>query len=240
MRIDWITPDWPAPAGVRAVSTLRVGGVSAGPFASLNLGDHVGDGPSRVAENRHRLRAALALPADPLWLNQVHGIEVVRADSPDTREADAAWTAARGVVCAVMTADCLPILLCDRQGTRVAAVHAGWRGLANGVVEAAVSVLDAPDPLAWLGPAIGPEAFEVGEEVRQVFIERLGDSSDAFRPANGKWRADLYTLARRVLHRAGVTAVHGGGYCTHSDPARFFSYRRDGQTGRMASLIWLE
>jgi len=240
MRIDWITPDWPVPPGVRVASTFRSGGVSAGPFASLNLGDHVGDEPERVAENRRRLRTALDLPSEPVWLNQVHGSEVVIAESPRTRTADAAWTAARGVVCAVMTADCLPILLCDRQGTRVAAVHAGWRGLAGGVVEAAVAALDTRDLLAWLGPAIGPEAFEVGDDVRQAFIERLGDCDEAFFPANGKWQADLYALARLVLNRTGVTAVYGGGFCTYSDPTRFFSYRRDGQTGRMASLIWLE
>lgn len=241
MTIGWITPDWPAPPGVRAGNTLRTGGVSVGPYASLNLGDHVGDERERVAENRRRLRTALNLPAEPVWLNQVHGSEVVKADSPHTRMADAAWTDERGVVCAVMTADCLPILLCNRLGTRVAAVHAGWRGLAGGVVEAAVAALATPDLIAWLGPAIGREAFEVGDEVRWAFIERLGDDcGNAFRPANGKWRADLYALARQVLNRVGIAAVYGGEYCTHSDPTRFFSYRRDGQTGRMASLIWLE
>lgn len=239
MRIEWITPDWPAQPSVRAASTLRSGGGSVGSYASLNLGGHVGDVPARVAENRRRLQTELALPAEPVWLNQIHGSEVVKADSPHTKTADAAWTNQRGVVCAVLTADCLPILLCDRQGTCVAAVHAGWRGLVGGVVEATVAALGRTDLLAWLGPAIGPEAFEVGEEVRQAFIERLGDCDDAFFPANGRWRADLYALARQVLKRTGITAVYGSEFCTYSDPTRFFSYRRDGQTGRMASLIWL-
>lgn len=239
MRIEWIMPDWPAPPSVRAASTLRSGGVSVGSYASLNLGGHVGDEPARVAENRRRLQSTLSLPAEPVWLNQVHDSEVVKADSLHTRTADAAWTDEHGVVCAVLTADCLPILLCDRQGARVAAVHAGWRSLVGGVVEATVTALGDTDLLAWLGPAIGPKAFEVGEEVRQAFIKRLGDCDEAFSPANGRWRADLYALARQVLKRTGITAVYGGDFCTYSDPTRFFSYRRDGQTGRMASLIWL-
>jgi YfiH family protein len=187
------------------------------------------------------LREALNLPAEPIWLNQIHGVEVIRADAPARLTGDAAVTRRAGIVCAVMTADCLPILLCDRAGIGVAAVHAGWRGLAGGVVEAAVAALNRSDLMAWLGPAIGPKAFEVGGEVRRAFDDRLGDCSNAFsQTGEDRWLADLYLLARMVLHRAGVRRIYGGEYCTYSDPDRFFSYRRDGQTGRMATLIWRE
>lgn len=238
--IAWINPTWPAPTGVRATSTLRPGGVSEGEFASLNLGNHVGDDPVRVIENRRRLCTTLDLPTEPLWLNQVHGTQVVQAEAPATRVADAAWTAQRGVVCAVMTADCLPILLCDRQGTRVAAAHAGWRGLVGGVLEATVAALNCADLMAWLGPAIGPDAFEVGDEVREAFAKKLGPCEQAFQPYGDKWLADLYALARLTLQRAGIDRVYGGEFCTYRDADRFFSYRRDSRTGRMASLIWLE
>ncbi len=238
---DLLLPDWPAPPGVRAVMTLRTGGVSGGPYASLNLGDHVGDEPEAVAENRRLLREALALPAEPLWLEQVHGTGVARFDGPDRPQADAAVALAPGQVCAVMVADCLPVLLADRHGACVAAAHAGWRGLAAGVLEATVAAMPA-DPsqlVAWLGPAIGPDAFEVGPEVRAAFIAADAAAADAFRPGTGdRWLADVYQLARQRLARAGVTEVHGGGLCTVSDPARFFSYRRDGVTGRMAALVW--
>lgn len=242
--MDWIEPDWPAPPAVRAVCTTRAGGVSRRPYASLNLGDHVGDDPAAVAHNRRLLRERLELPAEPRWLRQVHGCAVAGVESPEPEcEADAAVAFGPGAVCAVLTADCLPVLLCDRSGTRVAAVHAGWRGLAEGVIEAALTRLDTPPErlLAWLGPAIGPDAFEVGGEVRERFLATGGPrAADAFRPAPGsKWLADLYRLARLRLAAAGVTAVFGGGLCTFSEPARFFSYRRDGVTGRMASLIWL-
>lgn len=239
-----ILPDWPAPAGVRAVSTTRVGGVSAVPCDTLNLGQHVGDEPAAVAENRRRLRAVL--PAEPAWLQQVHGTQVLRLDGGRfdvPPEADAAWTAQPGVVCAVMTADCLPVLFCDVSGTRVAAAHAGWRGLAAGVLEETVVALATPpgDLLAWLGPAIGPDAFEVGDEVRQAFVADDPGAAAAFRPGEpGKWLADLFALARRRLARAGVTRVFGGGLCTVSDPTRFFSHRRDRRSGRQASLVWLE
>lgn len=236
----WIEPDWPAPPWVRAVSTLRVGGCSSGPFGSLNLGAHVGDAPEAVATNRRRLRRALDIPQEPVWLTQVHGNRVVSAHEAGDRIGDAAATDRARTVCAVMTADCLPILLCDRSGVRVAAVHAGWRGLAGGVVEAAVAALASQGLLAWLGPAIGPAAFQVGADVVQAF-SGLREARAAF-VADGedRWLADIYALAGAVLRRAGVDEIYGGGRCTHSDPDRFFSYRRDGQTGRMATLIWRE
>ena len=239
MSIHWITPDWPAPDGVKALSTLRTGGQGQGVYASFNLGAHVGDEPARVMENRRRLRELL--PSEPIWLSQVHGTSVVNADAPDDLNADASVSKRAGVVCAVMTADCLPILLCDRAGSQVAAVHAGWRGLAGGVVEAAVQAFAGDELMAWLGPAIGPQAFEVGDEVRQAFLEKLDRCDGAFRPSqNNRWLADLYALARLELQKLGVDAVYGGEYCTFSDPERFFSHRRDGQTGRMATLIWRE
>jgi len=236
-----LLPDWPAPPGVRAAMTLRAGGASGGPYASLNLGDHVGDEADAVAENRRRLRQALALPAEPLWLEQVHGTDVARFGGPVCPRADAAVALAPGQVCAVMVADCLPVLLADRAGTCVAAAHAGWRGLAAGVLEATVAALpvDPSQLVAWLGPAIGPEAFEVGPEVRDAFQAADPATEAAFRPGTGdRWMADVYLLARQRLARAGVTDVHGGGWCTVSDPGRFFSYRRDGVTGRMAAVIW--
>ncbi|MDY6949125.1 MAG: peptidoglycan editing factor PgeF [Pseudomonadota bacterium] len=244
---DWITPDWPAAPQVNAAATLRRGGVSAGAFASLNLGSHVGDDPVAVAENRRLLEAALRLPARPTWLNQVHGIEVVDAAAakvvtgpPPT--ADASFATSAGAVCVVMTADCLPVLFCDRQGTRVAAAHAGWRGLAGGVLGATIKALAVPPSqlMAWLGPAIEPDAFEVGEEVHQQFLKLAAENAAAFRAnARGRWQADLYQLARNELARLGVTSVHGGGFECYADSERFFSYRRENRTGRMASLVWL-
>ncbi len=237
-----IEPDWPAPAIVRALATTRSNGVSQPPYDSLNLGDHVGDDPAAVARNRELLHAFL--PAEPKWLKQVHGAGVALADElADVAEADAAVAFKPGTVCAVLTADCLPVLFCDRQGTRVAAAHAGWRGLAAGVLEESARAMrcDPADILAWLGPAIGPQAFEVGEEVRETFVRDLPDAAAAFAPGQpGKWLADIYRLARLRLARAGVRQVYGGGFCTHADAARFYSYRRDGVTGRMATLIWME
>lgn len=245
-----IQPDWPAPTGVHACVTTRVGGVSEAPWDSLNLGTHVGDDPADVGENRARLLAALqriAPAADPQWLNQVHGTTVLEAD-PDAAvrarvapDADAVWTDRPGVPCVVMTADCLPVFFCDRDGTRVAVAHAGWRGLCDGILEATSRVF--PDParvLAWLGPAIGPAAFEVGEEVRAAFVAVQADAACHFRPSpnGGRWLADLYGLARLRLAAAGIAAVTGGGLCTFTDRERFFSYRRDGRTGRLASVIW--
>lgn len=238
--MNWLTPDWPAPASVEACVTTREGGVSEAPFDSLNLGDHVDDRPEAVAENRRRLTDHFSIK--PAWLQQVHGIAVAHADPSVVATADASWTATPGVACAAMTADCLPALFCDRAGTRVAAAHAGWRGLAAGVLEATLDTLDVPaeEVLVWLGPAIGPKAFEVGPEVREVFINQLPAAAEAFLPSHnaGKFMADIYLLARLRLAERGVTAVYGGGFCTVTDP-RFFSYRRASRTGRFASLIWL-
>jgi len=242
---DWIVPDWPAPAHVRALQTTRVGGESAGPYATFNLGSQVGDDARAVAANRARLRAAAGLPAQPAWLDQVHDRRVVTLPAPpDERRADAAIARRHGEICAVLTADCLPVLLCADDASEVAVAHGGWRGLAAGVVEACVRSFQAPPArlLAWLGPAIGPRAFEVGPEVREAFADEDPACDEAFAPGAkpGKWLADLYALARRRLAAAGVTRVYGGGLCTYSDPDRFFSYRRDGRCGRMASLIWLD
>ena len=255
---SWLVPDWPAPGRVRALSTTRLGGVSAGPYGladgspgGLNLGVHVGDAPASVAENRRRL--AGSLPAMPLWLEQVHGCAVATADhlaEVTPPRADASVASAAGHVCAVMTADCLPVLLCDRAGTVVGAAHAGWRGLCDGVIEATLgrmqSIAGEGAPwLAWLGPAIGPSAFEVGPEVREAFLARATGAEraatvNAFREGMpGKYLADLYALARLRLARAGCTDVYGGDTCTVTDVDRFYSYRRDGVTGRMASLVWL-
>ncbi|HEX6736589.1 MAG TPA: peptidoglycan editing factor PgeF [Azonexus sp.] len=236
-----LSPAWPAPPNVKALQTLRGGGCSPAPWDSFNLGDHVDDAPERVAANRARLRALL--PDEPRWLRQVHGIRVVDAGRvAGVPEADAAFTRTPGTVCAVMTADCLPVLLCDRAGTVVAAAHAGWRGLVAGVLEATVAAMAvAPgELLAWFGPAIGPQRFEVGDEVRAAFVAHDPSAAAACRErGGGKWLADIYTLARQRLAAAGVTAVFGGGQCTVGEPAHFFSYRRDGATGRMATLVWL-
>ena len=239
MNPEWLQPDWPAPAPVRALCTTRQGGVSSGPWASLNLGEHCGDEPAHVNENRALLDRHL--PAAPLWLRQVHGVCVVRHEGEVPQPPEAVAFGA-GRVCAVLTADCLPVFLCDRAGTRVAVAHAGWRGLAAGVLEAAVAALggDPGDLLAWLGPAIGPGTYEVGGDVASAFAERSGpDFSAAFVPSGDRWRLDLYAAARLKLAHAGVRSVYGGGLCTYSDPERFYSFRRDGVTGRMASLIWL-
>lgn len=241
--LDLVRPDWPAPAGIHACTTTRAGGVSAGPWASFNLAGHVQDDPAAVAENRRRLHSALRLPAEPLWLTQVHGTAIASADNAPGCEADGSYADHSGAVCAVLTADCLPVLLCDRAGREVVAVHAGWRGLVNGVVEAALDRFKAKprELLAWLGPAIGPAAFEVGEEVRQAFLADDPGAEAAFRNNRpGHWLADLYGLARLRLARRGVTAVYGGGLCTYGDAARFYSFRREPVTGRMASLIWIE
>lgn len=249
MHPDWLRPDWPAPGNVRACMTTRAGGVSQGPWDSMNPASHVADDPEAVAENRAILRRYL--PAEPLWLNQVHGIEVAECgQAPLGVAADAGVARQAGQVSVVLTADCLPALFCDRAGTVVAAAHAGWRGLAAGVLEATVQALAVPpgEVLVWLGAAIGPKAFEVGDEVRLAFIEQNPLTGIAFRPlgpttfdaAPRKWLADIYTLARIRLASVGVGAVYGGGLCTFTDQARFFSYRRAARTGRMASLVWLE
>jgi YfiH family protein len=244
MSSEWIIPRWPAPGRVRAVSTTRHGGESLPPYDTLNLADHVGDEAGAVAANRERLRQAMQLPTLPVWLQQVHGVQVVNAAGVTAPlAADAAYALEPGVVCAVLTADCLPVLLCDRGARAVAAAHAGWRGLAAGVIEQTIAAMPVPggELMAWLGPAISAEAYVVGEELCETFLSHDLAAETAFRPAaNGGWHANLYLLARQRLQSQGVTAVHGGGFCTFQDPARFYSYRRDGITGRMASLIWLQ
>lgn len=239
---DWITPDWPAPARVRAMITTRSAGVSKGDYASFNIGDLTADDPADVLENKRRL-ATLA-PSPIRWLRQVHGPRAVRADDVvGLVEADASFTHARGVVCAVKIADCMPVLLADRSGTCVGVAHAGWRGLSSGVVENTVAALGvAPETLmAYLGPAIGPEAFEVGDEVRQAFCDIDPAATGAFRSHRpGKWMADLFRLGRQRLARCGVHDVYGGGMCTYSTPHRFYSHRYHPATGRMAALIWLD
>jgi YfiH family protein len=239
----WIEPDWPAPPGVCAISTTRQGGFSEGSFGSLNLAEHVGDRPEHVRSNRARLRSVLELASEPLWLRQVHGPRVFPASRwIPCCEADGACTEHRGVVCAVQTADCLPVLMCDQEGTTIAVAHAGWRGLAAGILEATVErmALAGSNLLAWLGPAIGAGAYEVGPEVRQAFLDAdPGAEGDFRRRAAQRWSADLCGLARRRLAACGVGRIYGGHWCTYSDPLRFFSYRRDGITGRMATLIWL-
>lgn len=260
VRIDALEPgagllavEWDAPPGVRAVMSTRAGGTSVAPWKSLNLGDHVGDRPERVAGNRQRLCLAAQVPAAPRWMRQVHGNSVALLDAPDAAavpEADAAVTTRAANVCVVLTADCLPVLLAARDGSAVAAAHAGWRGLAAGVLEATVDrlrMLATPGTAlqAWLGPAIGPRRFEVGDDVREAFVARDRDSQASFVPTpDGRWLCNLYALARLRLAAAGVREITGGGHCTYDEEALFFSHRRDVQhrglagTGRMAALIW--
>jgi len=254
MRAEWIVPDWPAPAKVRAVSTTRTGGVSTGIYASLNLGTHVGDAVESVAENRRCLCAGLDLHNQPRWLKQTHSARVVylspneplkssTGDDPwKSPNGDAAVTQSSGEVCAIMTADCLPVLFCERTGHTVAAAHAGWRGMAAGVLEATVAAMRTPaeDILTWLGPAIGPSVYEVGDEVRAALMKEQPLAEQAFEPAStGKWLCDLYLLASQRLWHAGIRHIYGGGSCTYTERERFFSYRRDGECGRMATLIWI-
>jgi YfiH family protein len=237
-----LVPDWPAPANVKALQTTRHGGISVAPYDTLNLGMHVGDVPRAVAHNRQSL--APLMPSEPVWLEQTHGTAVANADAAACRvQADACIARQRGSVCVVMTADCLPVLLCDEDGTVVGAVHAGWKGLAAGVIEETVKEMGvAPHKLmAWLGPAIGPEAFEVGEDVRAAFMAHDAKAAAAFKPhgAQGKYHADIARLARQRLAALGITRIFGGNYCTYHQQDRFFSYRRDGVTGRMGTFIWL-
>lgn len=238
--VPGFAPDWPAPPNVRAWVTERG---SAARYGALNLATHVGDDPDRVRSNRVRLRAALGLADEPRWLTQVHGARVLDLDREGPGDADGAVTAQAGTVCAVLTADCLPVLLCDRGGTRVGVAHAGWRGLAGGVLGAAVAAMSRPpaDLMAWLGPAIGQAAFEVGADVRDAFLARDPAAERHFAAnARGRWQADLYGLARAALAAAGVGAVYGGGFCTFGEAGRFFSHRREAPCGRMATLIWLD
>ncbi len=249
MNLEWLTPQWPAPKAVRALSTLRGGGVSLPPYASLNLGAHVGDEAAAVLDNRRRLRIAAELPAEPAWLSQVHGARVLDLDAPGASgdgtlgPADAAVTRCPGRICAILAADCLPVLFAADSGEAVGAAHAGWRGLAGGVIEATVQALGVPPPtlLAWLGPAIGPRHFEIGPEVRDELLKGDAGAEAAFTAnARGRFMADLGALARRRLVRLGIERTYGGGECTYSQSAKYFSHRRDGQTGRQASLIWIK
>ncbi|GKX63815.1 laccase domain protein [Pragia fontium] len=239
-----ITPEWDLPVGVKSASTTRHGGVSAAPFNTFNLGDHVGDAADAVASNRHRLVQELGVSGDIIWLEQVHGIDVLTLNStlPTSQQADASYTSTPGKVCAVMTADCLPVLFCSVAGNEVAAAHAGWRGLQAGILEQTVGHFSAEPEniMAWLGPAIGPEQFEVGSEVRDAFISVDPQAKLAFKARGDKYLADIYLLATQRLNALGVQHIYGGDYCTVSQPELFFSYRREQQTGRMASLIWLD
>jgi len=248
-HVHILTPEWPAPPGVRAAFALRSGGVSAPPFDSLNLGAHVGDEAEAVAENRRRLRTQLRLPEEPAWMEQVHGIDVLDLDAlahggaaRGVVSADAALTRRAGRICTVQVADCLPVLLAARDGSAVAAAHAGWRGLAGGVLEATVQAL-AVEPgqlIGWLGPGIGAAHFEVGEDVRRAFVTHDAAAAAFTSNQRGRWQCNLAALARARLAALGVAAVFGGEWCTYADAARFFSYRRDGRCGRMAALIWRE
>jgi polyphenol oxidase len=250
---DLIIPNWPAPVNVKALQTKRTGGVSLAPYDSLNFGSHVNDNPMHVAQNRQLL--SQFLPSEPVWLNQTHSIEVVNAANTSCAPtADASFTTQKNVVCVVMTADCLPVLLCDKAGKIVVAVHAGWRGLCDGAMEASIDAacraaqIKPADLMAWLGPAIGPNAFEVGGEVRAQFMAQDGQAEAAFKPhgdnqKQDKWFCNIYQITAQRLNNVGITQIYGGGidtdFCTFTQKEQFFSYRRDGVTGRMASLIWL-
>ena len=248
--VELVAVRWPAAARVRSFCTTRLGGSSEAPFDTLNLSAASGDSPRRVTDNVNRLCQVAELPQSPRWPRQVHGTRAIEAaEIEGDTEADAVFTRSRNALCTVRTADCLPVLLCDRAATTVAAAHAGWRGLAAGVIESTVAAMPcrAEHLLAWLGPAIGPAVYEVGSEVRDAFVKRDVKAAQAFLPspsrptagAQQRWLADLYELARQRLHALGVGSIHGGGLCTFSDSTRFFSYRRDGVTGRMACGIWL-
>ncbi|MCF7969948.1 MAG: peptidoglycan editing factor PgeF [Methylococcaceae bacterium] len=238
----WIIPDWPAPRHIRAATTLRTGGFSRAKFNSLNPADHVQDNLEDVLKNRQQIKQMLALPSEPVWLQQTHSVDVMCADQYNqVLVADASYTHKKNIVCTVLTADCLPLLLCDARGTTVAAIHGGWRGLLNGIVENAVAKMPDTELLVWLGPAIGPQCFEVGQDVYAAFVNKSGQFAGAFTPQSGdKYLADIYQIARILLNNAGVQKIYGGQFCTVSEIERFFSYRRDGQTGRMATLIWME
>lgn len=241
--MELIIPDWPAPAKVKACASTRLGGYSRAPYEGLNLGVHVGDDWIVVEKNRQLLAAQAAMPSLPVWLNQTHSTLVTELLAPasKTQDADGAFTRQRNVVCSAMTADCLPILLTNREGTQVAAVHAGWRGLAGGIVENALAEFDS-EVMAWLGPAIGPREFEVGQDVLEAFTAFDPLAAEAFTPREqaGKWLADMAMLATQRLNKAGVSQVYQSGLCTVEDPQRFYSYRRDGITGRQATFIWIE
>ncbi len=238
-----LIPDWPAPKHIKAFSTTRLNGFSQSPYDSFNLAYSVGDDIENVSLNREHLKKILNLPSDPLWLSQIHSTVIYKVDQETMpKNADGSFTTNQNKVCVVMTADCLPILLCDVSGTQIAAVHAGWRGLADGVVESALNCFNHSQEkiIAWIGPAIGPKYYEVGDDVRNKFLEINSDFNKAFQTHNqAKWLADMNLLARMRLQKAGVSAIFSENLCTFSDAERFYSYRRDGITGRMASLIWI-
>ncbi|MFL2553691.1 MAG: peptidoglycan editing factor PgeF [Candidatus Rariloculaceae bacterium] len=241
MTLRVITPDWPAPVWVKAIATERCGGVSSGVYGGFNLGTNVGDQADAVAKNRQLLRAELKLPEEPNWLEQVHGSDVLDLDAVGSSVADAAVTGKPGRVCAVLTADCLPVLFSTVSGERVGAAHAGWRGLSRGVLSATVAAMGvAPDDImAWLGPAIGQVAYEVGDDVHTAFVTADPGMDECFvRNFRGRWQADLYGLARHSLAVAGVDSVYGGGFCTFTEKERFYSYRREAPCGRQVTLIW--
>jgi YfiH family protein len=243
MHTDFIQPNWPAANKIRAYTTTRIGGVSVAPYDSFNLAAHVGDNLDQVEKNRAILREKLQLPAEPLWLTQTHGTHVVAADATQPYiEADASYTDRPNVVCAVQTADCLPLLICNRDATLVAAIHAGWKGLAAGVIESTLTTLNVPgnELLVWLGPAMGPQAFEIGKDVYQAFTDKHSEAELGFKAISAeKWLANIYLLAKQRLHAFGITAIYGGEFCTFTESEKFFSYRRNPITGRMASLIWI-
>lgn len=240
---EFLVPDWPAPANIHAYCSVRTEGFSQQPFESFNLASHVGDNEADVQRNRQQLFQQLNLPSEPLWLDQVHGIKVVDASNGGVGgfQGDASFSRETNQVCSVLTADCLPVLFCDRQGATVAAAHAGWRGLLAGVLESTLNAMtrDTNEIMAWLGPAIGPDNFEVGEEVYQSFVQHSADSADAFKANRpGHYLANIYQLAKLRLQSRGVNQIYGGDFCTFKEQDRFYSFRRDGQTGRMVSLIW--
>ena len=239
---QWLVPDWPAPPNIHAATTLRAGGVSQSPYFSLNPAAHVSDDIERVRQNRKIIREMLDLPSEPVWLEQIHSNRVVKAvKTTSLQQADASYTNESGVVCAVMTADCLPLLVCSMDGAQVGAIHAGWRGILAGVISNTVIAMQQQNLLVWLGPAIGPDCFEVGAEVRDAFLEKSATFNSAFKKqVNGKWLADIYQMARIELAALGIANVYGGTNCTVTEHERFYSYRRDTQTGRMATLIWRE
>jgi polyphenol oxidase len=243
----WLVPDWPAPANIHAATTLRTGGVSKEPYLSLNPATHVNDLKECVLQNRKIIRDMLSLPAEPVWLDQIHSNHIIKAEIGNTpQQADASYSFESGVVCAVMTADCLPLLICSKDGQKIAAIHAGWRGLLTGVIANSISEIASKTPitkctelLIWLGPAIGAKCFEVGTEVFDAFMNKSNLYEKAFKKQhNSKYLADIYQLARIELNTLGISNIYGGTYCTMTDNERFFSYRRDNQTGRMATLIW--
>jgi polyphenol oxidase len=244
---NYLKPNWPAPANIRAYTTLRHGGYSQGPYTSFNLADHVGDNPQAVRQNREKMKSDLQLPKEPVWLTQTHSTKVLCLDGSDVKqkqEADASYTSKPREICAVLTADCVPILIAAKDGSLVAAIHAGWKGLAAGIIEATLEKIatDGTKLLAWLGPAIGPINFLVKNDVRQAFLEKEAAAELAFHKINNEqWRADAYLLAKQRLARYNVTEVYGGEFCTYRDEEKFFSYRRDQEiTGRMATLIWIK